>query len=175
MADNPFGSPVAGLALEMAVRNQKLLENIPNMTENQRRLLNLRLQKYGGDLSQYESVMQAGYEPTVSAMRSQAESMRDYLVGLPELMAKAAKEGRATGGGGPSQSPNTASLEDEIRRRLNNIDYYYGPKVSLPNAPTADTMERMAQSTPRPAQPATGPRLRAQPTRRGSGPRVTFR
>jgi len=97
MADNPFGTPVAGLALEMAVRNQQLLENIPKMTENQRRLINLRLQRYGGDISQYEPFMDVGYDTTVKAMRSQAEGMRDYLVGLPELMAKAMKEGQSSG------------------------------------------------------------------------------
>jgi len=97
MADNPFGTPVAGLALEMAVRNQQLLDRIPAMTENQRRLINQRLTRYGGDISQYEPYMEVGYDPTVGAMRSQAEGMRDYLVGLPELMAKAMKEGQTSG------------------------------------------------------------------------------
>ena len=97
MADNPFGTPVAGLALEMAVRNQQLLDRIPEMTANQRALINRRLTRYGGDISQYEPYMEVGYDPTVGAMRSQAEGMRDYLVGLPEVMMKAMKEGEKSG------------------------------------------------------------------------------
>jgi hypothetical protein len=143
------------------------------MTENQRRLINLRLQRYGGDISQYEPFMEVGYEPTVGALRSQAEGMRDYLVGLPEIMAKAMKEGEKSGV--TYKSPDTRDLQADLQRRLNNIYAEFGPKITLPNTPTADTMERMAQAAPRPAQPSQGSRLRAQPTRRTGGSQVSFR
>lgn len=97
MADGPFSSPLAGLALEMAVRNQQLLDRVPEMTANQRNLINRRLTRYGGDISQYEPFMDVGYDPTVKAMQTTLEGQRDYLVGLPELMEKAIKESKKSG------------------------------------------------------------------------------
>ena len=157
MADNPFGTPVAGLALEMAYRNQQLLDRIPEMTANQRRLINQRLTRYGGDLSQYEPFMEVGYDPTVGAMRSQAEGMRDYLVGLPELMAKAMKEGQASGV--TYKAPDTSGLMGSLA----DIRESMAPKVTLPPRPTADTQERWATApTIRPAttRPPQASRLR---------------
>ena len=145
--ENPFASPVAGLALEMAVRNQQLLDRIPAMTENQRALINKRLTKYGGDISQYEPYMEVGYDPTVGAMRSQAEGMRDYLVGLPELMAKAMKEGQKSGV--TYKAPDTSGLMGS----LEDIRESMAPKMNLSTQPTADTQERWATTLP--VRPAT--------------------
>jgi hypothetical protein len=146
MADNPFGTPVAGLALEMAVRNQQLLDRIPEMTANQRALINRRLTRYGGDISQYEPYMEVGYDPTVGAMRSQAEGMRDYLVGLPEVMMKAMKEGEKSGV--TYKNPDTT----DYYRRLEELRKSMAPKVTLPPGPTADTREGYM---PSPARPTT--------------------
>lgn len=179
MAENPFGTPVAGLALEMAVRNQQLAERIPAMTENQRRLINLRLQRYGGDISQYEPFMEVGYDPTANALRSQAEGMRDYLVGMPELMAKAMAEGQKSGV--TYTNPNTADLQAQQERVLTNLFNQAQSRQATAKIGSADTMERWSGYQTRPITPqipgprSTAPRLRAQPTRTSSGgPRVSF-
>jgi hypothetical protein len=173
MAENPFGTPVAGLALEMAVRNQGLLERMPAMTENQRRLINLRLQRYGGDLSQYEPFMDVGYEPTVGSMRSQAEGMRDYLVGLPELMEKAMKEGQASGV--TYKNPDTTDWFKRFAETQTRLYNQAQSRAATAPMGTADTMERWSGYQNRPApKPPTAPRLRAQTTRPASG-QVSFR
>lgn len=148
-ATNPFGTPVAGLALEMAVRNQNLVNSLPGSIANQRRLINQRLQKFGGDISQYEPFMEVGYQPTANALRSQAEGMRDYLVGMPELMAKAMKEGQ-TSGVTYKSVPNTSAVQDYLQRQLNNLEYEFGPKVSTGPRVSPDTAEARIQPQARP-------------------------
>ena len=158
MADNPFGTPVAGLALEMAVRNQQLLDRIPGMTENQRRLINQRLTRYGGDLSQYEPYMEVGYDPTVGAMRSQAEGMRDYLIGLPELMAKAMKEGEKSGV--TYKAPGVVTPFDFAKEAQKRKDI-----VQATDAIVAPNIIPSRPETPQPATPRPSQAGRLRPVR----------
>lgn len=153
MAENPFGTPVAGLALEMAVRQQELINRTPAMAENQRRLLNLRLQRYGGDIADYQNQMDVGYDPAVTALRKAAESRRDYLVGMPELMAKAMKEGQKSGVTykAPEALP-AFDMEAERQRRKDIAD--------ATDAIVAPTIIPSGQQTPRPPQPRQAGRLR---------------
>lgn len=171
MADNPFGTPVAGLALEMAVRNQQLAERIPAMTENQRRLINLRLQRYGGDLSQYEPFMEVGYNPAANALRSQAEGMRDYLVGMPELMAKAMKEGQTSGvtyKAPTITNPFNAEAEFKKAKDIAQASDSFRPVNIIP----AQT-QAQPSATYRPT--SQGSRLRPVSTNRRGGVNVSFR
>lgn len=167
MADNPFGTPVSQLALEMAVRNQQTLEDIPRMTANQRELLNRRLTRYGGDISQYQDVMDVGYDPTVNAMRSSLTGMRDYLVGLPEVLQKAMKEGE-TSGVTYKAPPNTNPLQDYLNRQLKAIEYAQNFTISPAQRPSPDVIDR-PQTTPRLGVPSTGSRVTAQTSRRPTG------
>lgn len=177
MAENPFGTPVAQLALEMATRNQKMLEDIPRMTANQRELLNRRLTRYGGDIGQYQDVMDVGYDPTVNAMRSSLTGMRDYLVGLPEVLQKAMKEGE-TSGVTYKAPPNTNPLQDYLNRMLNNLYSQYGPKTDVStgrvNPDTAEARVGLGQPAT-PFRGTTGRRVTAQPARRTGGATVSFR
>ena len=144
MATGPFSSPVAGLALQMAARNQQLIDRMPEMEANQRRLLNERLLKYGGNLGDYESYMDVGYAPTLNAMRSQAEGMRDYVVGLPELMEKAAKEGTGSGtqSKGPSSLPELdINAQIEKGRQIAQARDSFRP-VNVVPSPQAETSYR---------------------------------
>lgn len=173
MADGPFSSPLAGLALEMAVRNQQLLERVPEMTANQRNLINRRLTRYGGDISQYEPFMEVGYDPTVKAMQTTLEGQRDYLVGLPELMMKAAKEGAGTP---TKEQPNTNPLQDYFNRILNNLYRANEPKTTVIPQVSPDTAERRI-GLGQPASPWTS-RPSSSPTARRTGttsqPKITF-
>lgn len=160
MADNPFGTPVSQLALEMAVRNQQLAERVPAMIANQRELINRRLTRFGGDISQYEPFMDVGYQPTANALRSQAEQMRDYLVGMPELMAKAMKEGQKSGV--TYKAPDTSYLDDfwaKQERARKAAEYQQNFAISPDRRPSPDVIDR-PQATPRPTAQQTGRRLR---------------
>ena len=153
MADNPFGTPVAGLALEMAVRQQNLINRVPEMAENQRRLLNLRLQRYGGDIGDYQNQMDVGYDATVNSLRSAAEARRDYLVGMPELMAKAMKEGQKSGVTykAPEALPGFDAQAEAQRRR---------DIVQATDAIVAPTIIPATQQATAPARPRYTSRLR---------------
>lgn len=167
MADNPFGTPVSQLALEMAVRNQQTLEDIPRMTANQRELLNRRLTRYGGDISQYQDVMDVGYDPTVNAMRSSLTGMRDYLVGLPEVLQKAMKEGETSGV--TYKAPGVLNPFDLAREMQKARD------IAQARDSFRTPIGQPAYDTTRPAvtpRPASSSRLR--PTRIG-GATVSFR
>jgi hypothetical protein len=153
MADNPFGTPVAGLALEMAVRQQDLINRVPAMAENQRRLLNLRLQRYGGDIADYQNQMDVGYDAAVTALRKAAEARRDYLVGMPELMAKAMKEGEKSGVTYKAPEALPAFDMEAERQRRKDI-------AEARDAIVAPTVVPAAQQTPFVPQPRQTGRLR---------------
>lgn len=165
MPAGPFSTPLSGLALEMAARNQQQLNQLPATTVAQRAAINKRLTPYGGDLAQYEAAMQAGYEPAVNTLRSTLEAQRDYLVGLPELLLAAQREGVGTGASTAGATPDTRTLIQTLIGQMNVADYlqkvYQPPTVSR----SADTQERWS-GTPGPAtrrtssRPLTATRLR---------------
>jgi hypothetical protein len=163
MAENPFGTPLAQLALDMALRNQALIQDIPAAAERQRGLINQRLQRYGGDISQYENIMDVGYQPAVNSLVTEATAMRDYLVGLPELLSKAAKEGKTgTGGSTSGASELKAYFDNALKKAEDYMGRFAQPVTRLG---TADTAERWANPiTPR---PATARRVTSQSIRPG--------
>ena len=172
MTGNPFGTPVSQLALEMAVRNQQLAERVPAMVANQRELINRRLTRFGGDISQYEPFMDVGYQPTANALRSQAEQMRDYLVGMPELMAKAMKEGQKSGV--TYKAPGVLSDFDLAAQEKKARDIAQASDSFRPvNIISSQPQTQAPAATYRP--PNQGSRLRPVSTSRSGGPKVSFR
>lgn len=163
MADNPFGTPLAQLALDMALRNQALIQDIPAAAERQRGLINQRLQRYGGDISQYENMMDVGYQPAVNALTTEATAMRDYLVGLPELLTKAAKEGKTGTGSSTSQASQLGGFYDAAIKAAEDYMKRFAPTTA--RLGTADTAERYAMSNVR--RPTQTRRVTSQSVRPG--------
>lgn len=163
MADNPFGTPLAQLALDMALRNQALIQDIPAAAERQRELINRRLQRYGGDISQYENEMSVGYQPAVNSLTTEATAMRDYLVGLPELLTKAAKEGKTGTGPSTSQASALGAYYDAALKKAEDYMKRFAPTTA--RLGTADTAERYATPTARRITP--GRRVTSQSVRPG--------
>jgi hypothetical protein len=97
-----FDTPLGGLALEMAYRNQQAKKKAADQNAYEQSLVNKRLAPYGGDIADYQDVWNRGYSGAMNAAQSQAQALQDYWVGLPELLTAAALEGQPTGGGGSS-------------------------------------------------------------------------
>lgn len=99
-----LSSPLAGLAWDMASRAKAAEEKQKQQDEYERNLINKRLTPYGGDISEYETEWQRGYGPQSAANLAQAQAMRNYWTGLPEIMLAAAKEGTAQASAGTSSA-----------------------------------------------------------------------
>jgi hypothetical protein len=97
-----FDTPLGGLALEMAYRNQQAKKKAAEQNAYEQSLVNKRLTPYGGDIGDYQDVWNRGYAGAMNAAQSQAQALQDYWVGLPELLTAAALENQSTGGGGSS-------------------------------------------------------------------------
>jgi hypothetical protein len=97
-----FDTPLGGLALEMAYRNQQAKKKAAEQNAYEQGLVNKRLAPYGGDIADYQDVWNRGYAGAMNAAQSQAQALQDYWVGLPELLTAAALENQSTGGGGSS-------------------------------------------------------------------------
>ena len=96
-----LSTPGAQLAFGVAQRAQEVQDYKTKLEEEARARVEARLAPYGNDLSQFDSTFKSIYDPAVATQQSRAKAMQDYVVGLPELLARAqAEKKKASGGGG---------------------------------------------------------------------------
>lgn len=148
-----FDTPLGGLALEMAYRNQQAKKKAADQNAYEQSLVNKRLAPYGGDIADYQDVWNRGYGGAMNAAQSQAQALQDYWTGLPELLTAAATEDQRTGGGSSSTSPSgypqssttydPKALTDYIARMINRL-----PPALVGN--TAANWRAAASGMPRP-------------------------
>ncbi len=98
-------SPLEWLGIAMATRAKEAGERVPKQEEYERGLVGQRVEKYGGNLGEYEDVWQRGYGPQAASAQASNKQMFDYWMGLPDSLVKAAKEGAKTGSGSGTQVP----------------------------------------------------------------------
>lgn len=104
-----LSTPAAKLAFDMALRNKQAIDASPQYDTEARAAVSKALQ-YGNDpLSGYEDIYRSYMDPAENQRRAQAQAFNDYLVGLPELLAKSRTEG-SSGGGGGSAATGTGML-----------------------------------------------------------------
>jgi hypothetical protein len=119
MANGGFdlSTPLAQLAWDMATRANTAVERAAQADPTIRKRLGEQLGRYGGSLSDVEKSFDEYYKPGMDAYVAQLGAMRDYAIGLPELMVKAAKEGtKVSGGGSLGAAPVTKQWTvDELR------------------------------------------------------------
>jgi len=101
MANGGFdlSTPLAQLAWDMATRTNTAVEQAAQADPTIRKRLSEQLSRYGGSLGDVEKSFEEYYRPGMDAYVAQMGAMRDYAIGLPELMVKAAKEGTTVSGG----------------------------------------------------------------------------
>lgn len=121
-----LSTPAAKLAFEMALKNRKTVENAGQVDAEGQAAVAKALEVGNDPFGPYEPIYQEYVGPVEAQRRAQAEAFNTYLVGLPELLAKAAQEDRSTGGGSQatysmSDLSNYESPADRLARLYNNI------------------------------------------------------
>jgi len=95
-----LSTPGAQLAFGVAQRAQEVQDYKAKLEEEARARAEARLAPYGNDLSQFDSTFKNIYDPAVATQQSRAKAMQEYVIGLPELLARAQAEKKKTSGGG---------------------------------------------------------------------------
>jgi hypothetical protein len=124
-----LSTPTAALAFEMALRNQKAIDSSAGADAEARQFVTKALAPGNDPLSLYEDIYRQYMDPAEAQRRAQAQAFNDYLIGLPELLAKASTEGRSTGGGGGGTESAMASAtntgyispQERLRSMLNSL------------------------------------------------------
>lgn len=97
-----LSTPGAQLAFGVAQRAQEVQDLKAQYDAQARERVNARLTPYGNDLSQFDSTFKSIYDPVAATQQARAKAMQEYVVGLPELLARAQRERSASSGGGGS-------------------------------------------------------------------------
>jgi hypothetical protein len=95
-----LSTPTAQLAFGVAQRAQEVQDYKAKLEAEARARVEARLAPYGNDLSQFDSTFKSIYDPAVATQQSRAKAMQEYVVGLPELLARSQAEKRSGSGGG---------------------------------------------------------------------------
>lgn len=138
-------SPLEWLGIAMATRAKEAGERVPKQEQYERGLVGQRVEKYGGNLGEYEDVWQRGYGPQAASAQASNKQMFDYWMGLPDALAKAAKEGLPKGTQTANDglgSSRTQSITDQLIARYGpgvfsqgtSGFFYGGPTVSMGGA-----------------------------------------
>jgi hypothetical protein len=95
-----LSTPGAQLAFGVAQRAQEVQDYKTKLEEEARARVEARLAPFGNDLSQFDSTFRSLYDPAVAAQQSRAKAMQEYVIGLPELLARVQAEKKSGSGGG---------------------------------------------------------------------------
>lgn len=104
-----LSTPGAQLAFDVALRNKEVQDMKARLETEARARVEARLAPYGNDLSQFDSTFKSIYDPAVATQQSRAKAMQEYVIGLPELLARAQAEKKKTSGGGGGSGGNTVA------------------------------------------------------------------
>ena len=99
-----LSTPGAQLAFGVAQRAQEVQDYKDKLEAEARARVEARLAPYGNNLSQFDSTFKGIYDPAVATQQSRAKAMQEYVIGLPELLARAQRERSAGSGGSGSSS-----------------------------------------------------------------------
>jgi hypothetical protein len=147
-----LSTPGAQLAFGVAQRAQEAQDMKARLEEEARARANARLAPFGNDLSQFDSTFRSIYDPAVAAQQSRAKAMQEYVIGLPELLARAqAEKAPQTSGGGSGSGINAMAGQSQVfdsQAALDLIIAANKPKTYTQRTGAADSMERIR--TPRP-------------------------
>ena len=118
-----LSSPVAKLAFEMALKNQQAIDSGGQFDAQARGFVSKALATGNDPLAPFEDVYRSYVDPAEAQRRAQAQAFNAYLIGLPELLAQAAKEGRSSGGSSGGSAFDTTNLSnyETPAQRLNRL------------------------------------------------------
>ena len=107
-----LSTPGAQLAFGVAQRAQEVQDMKARLEAEARARVEARLTPYGNDLSQFDSTFKSIYDPVAATQQSRAKAMQEYVVGLPELLARAQTEKSAGSGGGGGGGGGGSNVTD---------------------------------------------------------------
>ena len=144
-----LSSPVAKLAFEMALRNQQAQDSSAPFDASARSFVSKALATGNDQLAPFEDIYRQYVDPAEAQRRAQAAAFNEYLIGLPELLAKASKEGRSTGGtsGGVGLVGNPNSDYLSPQERLQNLIDSFPKQTTAPYDPLRNRTTQSAYST----------------------------
>ena len=101
-----LSTPEAQLAFKIAVSAQKTQDAKARLERQARNSVSAQLAPYGQSVDNFDSDFSSIYNPAANRQQAEAKAMQEYVVGLPELLARVQKErtanGRGSGGGSSS-------------------------------------------------------------------------
>ena len=95
-----LSTPTAQLAWGVALRAQEVQDYKNKLAEEARARVSAQLAPFGNDNPQTMSTFDSIYNPAAATQQARAKAMQEYVVGLPELLARVQAEKKKTGGGG---------------------------------------------------------------------------
>jgi hypothetical protein len=128
-----LSTPTAQLAFDVARRSQEVQDLKAQYEAQARERVNARLSPYGNDLSQFDSTFKSIYDPVAATQQSRAKAMQEYVIGLPELLARAQAEKRSGSGGGGGGGSGSKPIDYQAI-----FDYLLGDNKPKPVAVTHD-------------------------------------
>jgi hypothetical protein len=137
-----LSTPTAQLAFGVAQRAQEVQDYKARLEQEARDRVNARLAPYGNDLSQFDSTFKSVYDPVAATQQSRAKAMQEYVIGLPELLARSQAEKRSGGGGGGGNSAYEPYQPFDPDAILKLIIEANKPKTYTQRTGAADSMER---------------------------------
>lgn len=132
-----LSTPGAQLAFDVALRNKEVQDYKAQLEAEARARVEARLAPYGNDLSQFDSTFKSIYDPAVATQQSRAKAMQEYVIGLPELLARAQAEKKSGSGGGGGGGGDSKFVPQPYVPPKDFVNYVLGSK-SQPIAVTQD-------------------------------------
>ena len=132
-----LSTPGAQLAFDVALRAQEVQDYKAKLEAEARARVEARLAPYGNDLSQFDSTFKSIYDPAVATQQSRAKAMQDYVIGLPELLARAQAEKKSGSGSGGGGGGDSKFVPQPYVKPADFVNYVLGSK-SQPIAVTQD-------------------------------------
>jgi hypothetical protein len=95
-----LSTPTAQLTFGVAQRAQEIQDNKDKLAAEARARASAQLAPFGNENSQTMSIFDSIYGPAAATQQARAKAMQEFVVGLPELLARMKAEKRSGGGGG---------------------------------------------------------------------------
>lgn len=144
-----LSTPGAQLAFGVAQRAQEVQDMKARLEAEARARVEARLAPYGNDLSQFDSTFKSIYDPVAATQQSRAKAMQEYVVGLPELLARAQAE-KKSGSGGGGGGGNTVATPYQPFDASAILKYLVPTSKTGYAEPYSATMNAMRSRSPRP-------------------------
>jgi len=149
-----LSTPGAQLAFGVAQRAQEVQDYKTKLEEEARARAEARLAPYGNDLSQFDSTFKSIYDPAAATQQSRAKAMQEYVIGLPELLARAQAEKKSGSGGGGGGGGDSKFVPQPYVDPKDVLELFLGGNRGL--VPTAQKPGNYGLQNYIPAKPTPG-------------------